>query len=124
MKQFEISINNRPGELAKVADALATNGINIVAIASERCENPIIRIVTNDELSTRNALNRTGFKFKENDLMVLELDDRPGELAKVAKKLARVGVNVESIHIFTKGSKSTNVALVVDDHKKAKEALH
>lgn len=124
MKQFEISINNRPGELAKVTDILAANGINIVAIASERCENPLIRIVTDDEQSTRNALKRSSFKFKENELLVIELNDKPGELAKVAKKLARVGVNVESIHILSKGSKSTNIAIVVDDDKKAKEALH
>lgn len=124
MRQFEILINDRPGELAKVTDALAMNGINIMAIASERCENPIIRIVTDDERSTRAALNKVNMKFRENELMVIELQDRPGELNKMAKKLAKSGVNVESIHILNKGTSTTSIALVVDNYKKASEILH
>ena len=124
MRQFEILINDRPGELAKVTDALAMNGVNIMAIASERCENPIIRIVTDDEQSTRSALKKAKMKFKENELMVIELQDRPGELNKMAKKLAKAGVNVESIHILSKGTSTTSIALVVDNYKKASEILH
>lgn len=124
MRQFEIFINDRPGELAKVTDALAMNGINIMAIASERCENPLIRIVTDDERSTRSALNKANMKFKENELMVIELQDRPGELSKMAKRLAKSGVNVESIHILSKGTSTTSIALVVDNYKKASEILH
>ena len=124
MKQFEISINNRPGELAKVTDALAMNGVNIMAIASERCENPIIRVVTDDERSTRSALEKANLKYRENDLMVVELPDHPGELSKLAKKLAKSGVNVESIHILSKGTGTTSVALVVDNLKKASDSLH
>jgi hypothetical protein len=124
LRQFEILINDRPGELAKVTDALATNGVNIMAIASERCENPIIRIVTDDEQSTRSALKKANMKFKENELMVIELQDRPGELSKMAKKLAKAGVNVESIHILGKGTSTTSIALVVDNYKKASEILH
>lgn len=124
MRQFEILINDRPGELAKVTDALAMNGINIMAIASERCENPIIRIVTDDEQSTRAALNKANMKFRENELMVIELQDRPGELSKIAKRLAKSGVNVESIHILSKGTSTTSIALVVDNYKKASEILH
>ena len=124
MRQFEILINDRPGELAKVTDALAMNGINIMAIASERCENPIIRIVTDDEQSTRAALKKANMKFRENELMVIELQDRPGELSKMAKKLAKAGVNVESIHILGKGTSTTSIALVVDNYKKASEILH
>ena len=124
MRQFEILINDRPGELAKVTDALAMNGVNIMAIASERCENPIIRIVTDDEQSTRSALKKANMKFKENELIVIELQDRPGELSKMAKKLAKSGVNVESIHILSKGTSTTSIALVVDNYKKASEILH
>jgi hypothetical protein len=124
LKQFEIFINNRPGELAKVTDALAMNGINIMAIASERCEHPIIRVVTDDEKSTRSALTKANLRFRENELIVIELQDRPGELSKIAKKLAKSGVNVESIHILSKGTSTTSVALVVDDLKKASDTLH
>lgn len=100
------------------------NGINIMAIASERCEHPIIRVVTDDEKSTRSALTKANLRFRENELIVIELQDRPGELSKIAKKLAKSGVNVESIHILSKGTSTTSVALVVDDLKKASDTLH
>jgi len=124
LKQFDISVNNRPGEIAKVTDILASNGINIMAIASERCENPIIRIVTDDDQSTRSALSKANMKFREHELTVIELTDRPGELAKMAKRLAQAGINVESIHILSKGTKTTSIALVTDNHKKTSEILH
>jgi len=95
-----------------------------MAIASERCETPIIRIVTDDEKSTRSALNKAKLKFNEYDIMVVELTDKPGELAKVAKRLARAGVNIDSIHILSKNTTITSVALVVNDSKRAKDALH
>ena len=123
MKQFEIFVSNKPGELAKVAEILGSSGINIMAIASERSDNPIIRIVTNDEQSTRAALTRVNMKFRENEALVVELTDRPGELAKMAKKLAAAGINIDSIHLLNKGISTTSVALVVSDNKKAKEVL-
>lgn len=123
LKQFEIFVSNRPGEIAKVADILGSNGINIMAIASERAENPIIRIVTDDEQSTRTALSRANLKFREYEALVVELTDKPGELAKMAKRLANAGINIDSIHILNKNVASTSVALVVSDHKKAKEVL-
>jgi hypothetical protein len=124
LKQFEISVNNRPGEIAKVTEVLASNGINIMAIASERCENPIIRIVTDDEQSTRNALTKANMRFHENEMTVIELTDRPGELSKVAKRLAKAGINVESIHILNKDAKTTSIALVTDNPRKTSEILH
>jgi hypothetical protein len=63
-------------------------------------------------------------KFRENELLVIELQDRPGELSKMAKRLAKSGVNVESIHILSKGTSTTSIALVVDKYKKASEILH
>jgi hypothetical protein len=123
MRQFEIFVSDRPGELAKVADVLGSNGINIMAIASERSETPVIRIVTNDEQSTRTALSKANFRFRENEALVVDLADRPGELAKMAKRLANAGINIDSIYILNKNATTTSVAIVVSDLKKAKEVL-
>lgn len=123
MKQFDIFVNNRPGELAKVTEILSANGINIITIASERTAKPLIRIVTDDERSTKSALERAKVPFKECPLIVLDLTDRPGELAKVARKLANQGVNVDSIHILGKKRGKTSIGLVVDKTDRAKKLL-
>lgn len=124
MKQFSIEIKNRVGELAKVTELMAEHAINIMAIASESSgSKPMIRVVTEDQASTRKALSRSGRDFTEQDILVVKLIDRPGELAKMARRLAREGINVESIYIFGKARGMTEIAIAVDDHKGAKKAL-
>lgn len=124
MHEFKVYLSNRPGELARVTEALASRAVNIKAIASEGgCERPFLRIVTNDETTTRKALNTAGFEFDQNGILSVDLLDRPGELAKIARRLARAQVNVESIYILGKEGKKTSLAIVVDNERKAKAAL-
>jgi len=124
MKQFSIEIKNRVGELARVTEILAESAINIVAIASESAgQKPMIHIVTGDHASARRALEQSGRDFKEQDILVVKVLDRPGELAKVARRLARSAVNVESIYIFGKVRGYTEFAMAVDDLVKAKKIL-
>ena len=124
MKQFSILVKDRVGELARVTEALAERAINIVAIASETSrQTPMIHIVTEDQDSARKALEKSGREFKEQEIIVVKMLDRPGELAKVALKLAREGINVESIYIFGKTRGHTEFALAVDDVKSAKKVL-
>ncbi len=95
-----------------------------MAIASEGgSDRPFIRVVTNDVTTTEKALKTAGFDFDHNGILSVELLDRPGELAKMSKRLARAQVNVESIYIIGKGGGKTELAVVVDNDKKAKKAL-
>ena len=124
MKEFDVLVENKPGELAKVCELLGGNGVNIKAIASERSHNePLVRIVTDDEKTTQSALNRKGISFETKDVLSVRLTDKPGELGRMARKLARAGVNVDSIFILSKEDGFTDMALTVDNMKKAKEAL-
>jgi hypothetical protein len=124
MKQFSIDIKNRVGELAKVTELMAEHAINIVALACETAgSRPMIRVVTEDQASTRKALEKSGRDFSEQEILVIKLIDRPGELSKMARRLAREGINVVSIYIFGKSRGMTEIALAVDDHHKAKNVL-
>ena len=124
MKEFDVYVQDKPGELAKVCELLGDNGVNIKAISSERAQSrPLIRIVTEDEATTRSALKRLGIHFEEKVVMNVRLPDKPGELGKMAKKLARSMVNVDSIYILSKENGMTEMALTVDNIKKAQEAL-
>lgn len=124
MKEFKIFVENKPGELARVTDALAERAVNIKAIASESgSTRPYLRIVTNDVMTTEKALSLAGLPFEVNEILDVSLPDKPGELAKVARRLARAGVNVESIYILRTYNGMTDLALVVSDLKKASVAL-
>jgi len=124
MKEFKVYVADRPGELARVTEALASNAVNIRAIASEaRHDSSFLRIVTNDIQTTEKALSTAGLKYELSDILEVELLDRPGELAKVARRLARAGINVHSIYILGSRNGRTDIALVVSDLERAKAAL-
>ncbi|MEE8182685.1 MAG: hypothetical protein V3T94_00865 [Thermoplasmata archaeon] len=120
MKEFKVYSDNKRGELARIAEALAQSSVNIEAIASENSHpEAFLRIVTNDVNTTKRALSRAGYKYDEKNIIVLDLIDRPGELAKLAKRMTRAGVNIESIYLLEKA----RVAMAVDDLKKAMKVI-
>jgi len=124
LKQFDVYVQNKPGELAKICEMLGSQGVNIKAIASERAANrPMIKIVTDDETTTKSALARTGIVYDMRDVIAVKMPDRPGELGKVARKLARAMVNVDSIYILSKENGMTEIAFTVDNVKKAEGIL-
>ena len=124
MKEFKVFVNNKVGELARVTEALATHAVNLKAIASEGGQaSSFLRIVTGDVATTEKALRNAGLKFELNEILSLELMDRPGELAKIARRLARAGINVESIYILGSRQGKTEIGMVVNDLDRAKAAI-
>jgi hypothetical protein len=124
LKEFDVYVQNKPGELAKVCEMLGSHGVNIKAIASERTKDrSMIKIVTDDEATTKAALSRSGVSYDLRDVMAVKMADRPGELGKMARKLARAMVNVDSIFILGSNGSSTDIAFTVDNQQKAQDAL-
>jgi len=124
LKEFDVYVQNKPGELAKVCEMLGNHGVNIKAIASERGNaRPMIRIVTDDETTAKSALVRSGVSYDLRDVIAVKMTDRPGELGKIARKLAKAMVNVDSIYIIGKDGGTTDIAFTVDNIQKAEDAL-
>ena len=126
MKEFKIFVSNKPGELARVTEALASSAVNIRAIASEGGNaKPFLRVVTTDAATAERALKTAGLPFELHETLDLELMDRPGELAKIARRLARQGVNVESIYLLGSKNGKTLLAMTVPagDMGKARAAV-
>jgi len=124
MKEFKVFVNNKIGELARVTEALATQAVNIKGISSEGGHDAsFLRVVTGDVATTEKALRNAGLKFALNEILSIELMDRPGELAKIARRLARAGINVESIYILGSRGGTTEIAMVVDDLERAKSIV-
>ena len=124
MKQFNVFVDDKIGELARVTEALAANAINIRGLATDKLGlRPAVKVVTDDELSTRKALSRAGLEFEESEVVIVGLIDRPGEVAKIARRAAKAGLNISSVFLIGKKDTPAALALVADDPKKAKKAL-
>lgn len=124
MKEFKVFVTNKLGELARVTEALANHAVNIKAIASEGGnEQSFLRIVTSDAATAERALKSAGLTFSLSETIDVEMLDRPGELAKVARRLARQGVNVESIYILGTKDGKISMAMTVSDLEKARTVV-
>ena len=101
-KQLAIFLDNRPGMLARVADALAEAKINIYAIAtSDTVDHSVIRLVVSDYRKALHVFEEHGTLVVEDDVLMLEGGNKPGELARVAHKLADAKVNIEYCYSAT-----------------------
>jgi hypothetical protein len=124
MKQFNVFVDDKIGELARVTEALAQSAINIRGLATDKVgPKPAVKVITDDEASTRKALSRAGFSFEESDVLVIDLIDRPGEVAKIARKVARTGANINSVFLIGKKDTPAALALVTSDWKKVDRFL-
>ena len=101
-KQLAIFLDNRPGMLARVADALGEAKINIYAIAiSDTVDHSVIRLVVSDYRRALHVFEEHGTLVVEDDVLVVDGSNKPGELAKIAHKLAAAKVNIEYCYSAT-----------------------
>ena len=124
MRDLVIHVTHRPGEIARVAGALAKKDVNIKSLAGIGMGNQgVIRVIPDDFDAARTALKDANIRFEESELVSALLENRAGELDEVASKLANVGVNVQAIYVIGLDGELVEVAMAVDDIKAAKKAL-
>lgn len=124
MKEFKISLPNRPGELANLSELLSRHEVSMESIAGiTEANKAVVIVVTDDVAKTRDALKSDRVQFEEVEVLIVDLEDRPGELAKVARKLGGAKVNIESVYLLGKEAGKYQVALEVDKLKVAKDIL-
>ena len=101
-KQLAIFLDNRPGMLARLADALAEAKINIYAITtSDTVDHSVIRLVVNDYRKALHVFEEHGTLVVEDDVIMLEASNKAGELARIAHKLAEAKMNIEYCYSAT-----------------------
>lgn len=124
-KQLAIFLDNRPGTLARVADALAEAKVNIYAICtSDTVDHSVVRLVVNNYRRALEVFEAHGTLVVEDDVLLIEAGNRPGELARIAHTLAKAKVNIEYCYSATpSGARKGLLILRVSDPAKALKAL-
>jgi hypothetical protein len=121
---FRITLEDRPGELARVAEALGGAGVNIEGLCGLGVEGKgVICLVVEDAGGARSALQGAGVPIEaESEAIVLDVAadaDRPGAAAEIARKVADAGVNIEIACVAT----HDRLVLATSDNAKARAAL-
>lgn len=123
LKQLSIFLENKPGVLGKFCDELAKNSINILGLSiSDTVDHAVVRMLCDDPRKAVTVLGDAGMLVVENDVLLIDLPDKPGVLADLSKKLARAKINIEYAYGTTSAT-GGNLVLRVSDTKKALKAL-
>jgi hypothetical protein len=121
---FVIQLENRPGQLARIARALANRRVNIQHIAGTGSGDTMVAMMTtDDDTVTREVLASMGIPFVEGDTIHVQVEDRPGGIAELTEKLAAAGVNIGGILVVGRSGSRAEVAFTVDDEARAREVL-
>jgi len=124
-KQITIWVHNRPGTLAKITAALAARGVNLTGLyASDTKGRSAVRLLLGNAARAKAALKAAGFRTTEEPAVVLNLRDKPGQLAKVTRKLARARINISyGYATVSPKAKRAHVVLGVNSAAAARRAL-
>jgi hypothetical protein len=125
-KQLAVFLDNRPGMLASLADALAEAKINIYAIAtSDTVDHSVIRLVVSDYRKALLVFEERGTLVVEDDVLMLEGGNKPGELAHIARKLADAKINIEYCYCSAPPSAKKGLLILrVSNPSKAMKVLN
>jgi hypothetical protein len=122
MKDLTITLEDRPGRLADLGEATGKAEINIEGMcATTGGGTAEVHVLVDDAAAAREALGSAGIEVDaESDVLVIDVEDRPGTMGEVARKVAEAGVNVGLAYAAFGGVK---LVLGVDDLDRARSAL-
>lgn len=125
LKELRVTMADRPGSLAKLAETLGKAGVNIEAISAATAGGSgDIRILVADTAAARKALEGAGITVGgEREMTFVDLEDRPGSLAATAKKLADQDINVDAVYVVGGAGGKKQLAIGSADAAKARSAV-
>lgn len=123
--QLNLPLDNEIGTLATLCRDLAHGGVNLLALSAPetgREKGTVRLLVLNGDLATR-ALTKAGYVFSIEEVLFIELKNRPGALAKAIEKLARARISIRYAYATASSRTRTTAAVVAVDDTDLPRAL-
>lgn len=125
VKEFTVTIEDKPGALGKCFLALGERGVNILAFQSfvEEGES-LARLYVDDPAGAKAVLGGLRMIFEETEAVLVRLAHRPGELGRAASRLGEAQINIDYSYCgLEPGSTRALVVFGVDNLSKAAKVL-
>lgn len=124
-RQLTVWVEDRPGELGRVASAFGAKKVNIRAfMAPVVGGRSALRFVVDKPAAAKKICASNGWETTEEDVIEVTLSDRPGSLGGIASKLAAAGVNIECAYVGSaRSAQKAKVYFAVSDLKAGLKAL-
>ena len=117
--QLNLDVDNEIGALARLCRDLAQRGVNLLALSAPESDGKKGRVrllVANPQLA-KQAMTKAGYKFGVEEVVFVEIKNRPGALAKAVEKLAKAKIDVRYVYAtaHTKAQKTAAVVAVEEN---------
>jgi hypothetical protein len=124
VKEIIIVSEDRPGLVADISTVLAEAEINIEFLSAEIVGGTAITILSAEHYDVAlRALSAAGFHALTEDAIVVRLDDKPGELARITRRFKEAGISLRSIRIIRRDAGQSIVALSAPRTQEAMELV-
>ena len=123
MSVFTVDLKNQPGELARLCEAIAGRGVNLILCAMTRGEDGAVAFLADDEASAETALADAGIGYKRRPALTIRMENQPGAGAATFRRLADAGVNADLLVPVRVSDDLFFAVICVDDLDKARRAL-
>ena len=125
IKQLSVFVENKEGKLREITDILAKAGIDIRALSiADTSEFGILRLIVRDPQKAKALLEKNGFVATINDVVGVEINDRPGGLAEIVRLFAARDINMEYMYAFlTRTENKAYLVVRVDDASEVENLL-
>jgi hypothetical protein len=122
--QFVVQLKNIPGALAVLAEELAAKGVDLKAIGGGGLgDSGHVIMTTADDETTKRVLDEGAYTYIEGESILAEVDDKPGGMARITRRLADAGVNIQGHLFLGRWGDRAMFAFVVDRPDLAKPIL-
>jgi hypothetical protein len=116
-----VVLEDRPGTLAALGEALGSADVNVEGVCGVRIEGQgIVHVLVEDAAAARSAIEQAGLQVREErEVVVVDVEDRPGALGQAARRIAAAGGNLDLVYLAT----NTRLVVGADDLDSVRGAL-
>lgn len=120
-QDLTVILEDRPGTLAEAGEALGREGINIDGACGFPSEGRgVLHLLVEDDQAAKAAIEGTGAEVSAvRDVLIVDVEDQPGSLGAVARKIGDAGVNIDLLYVAS----NNRLVIGADDLEKARAAL-
>jgi hypothetical protein len=111
-REFSLNMQDQPGTLGRICQALADREINILAFESMSLDGKsLVRFVVDNPKAAKSVLDSQKLPYKETEVVQAKFPHRPGQLARAASQLGEANINIE--HAYCGIEPGTNAPLLI-----------
>jgi hypothetical protein len=123
MSAFAVSLEDQPGELARLCEAMAGSGVDLLLCATTYSGSGVAAFIADDEAAAQDVLEAAGLEYLMRPALTIKLENLPGAGAAAFRKLADARVNVDLLLPVRISDELFFAVICVDDENAARAAL-